>query len=52
MQCQKFVSAIAIVLYKRVRYIGMFLWDFDHESAGSAKKCPLLQGVRCIASTL
>ena len=36
------MSAIAIIRYKRVRYIGVFLWEFDHDSAGSSKKNWLL----------
>ena len=29
------MSAIAIVRYKGVRYIGVFLWEFDRDSADS-----------------
>ena len=29
-----------------------FLSEFDHDSAGSTKKCPLLQGVRYIVCPL
>ena len=44
----KKVSAITNVLYKSVRYIGIFLWEFDRDSVGSWKKYPLLPGVRYI----
>ena len=43
---KKAVSAIAIVHYERVRYIGVFLWEFDRHSVGSTKRCPLLQSAR------
>ena len=45
MWCQKIVSAITIIRYKSVRYIGVFLWELDRDLAGSTKKCPLQQGV-------
>ena len=45
----KKVPAIAIASYKSVRYIELFLWEFNLDSAGSLKKCPLLPGVRYIA---
>ena len=41
MWCQCIVSAVTIVRYKIVHYIGVFLWEFDRDSAGSTKKCPL-----------
>ena len=40
------------VRYKNVRYIEGFLWEFDRDSAGSLKKCPLLPGVHYIACPL
>ena len=46
------MSAVAIVRYKRVRYIEVTLWEFDRDSAGSTKNCPLLQGVGYIAYPL
>ena len=36
----------------RVCYIEAFLREFDRDSAGSLKKCPLLPGVRYIACPL
>ena len=40
------------VRYKSVRYIKVFLWEFDRDSTGSLKKCPLLPCVRYIACPL
>ena len=37
---------------KNVRYIEVFPWKFDRDSAGSLKKCPLLPDVRYIAYPL
>ena len=37
---------------KSVRYIEVFLSDFDTDSAGSLKNCPLLPGVPYIACPL
>ena len=37
---------------KSVRYIEVFLSDFDPDSAGSLKNCPLLPGVPYIACPL
>ena len=37
------------VRYEGVRFIEVFLSEFDRDSAGSLKKCPLLPGVRYIA---
>ena len=50
--CSKKVSALANEYYKSVRYIEAFLWEFDCDSAGSLKKCPLLLGVGYIAYPL
>ena len=47
--CSKKVSALANKCYKSVHYIEFFPWDFDCDSAGSLKKCPLLLGVGYIA---
>ena len=46
-RCSKKMSAIA-----NVRYIEVFPWKFDRDSAGSLKKCPLLPDVRYIAYPL
>ena len=51
-RCSKKVSAITDVRYKSVRYIEVFLEQFDHDSTGSLKTCPLLPGVRYIACPL
>ena len=40
------------VRYNYVRYIEVFPWKFDRDSAGSLKKCPLLPDVRYIAYPL
>ena len=40
------MSAITNIRYKSVCYIEVFLWEFDRDSVGSLKKCPLLPGVR------
>ena len=40
----KEVSAITNVRYKSRHYIEVFLWEFDRDSTGSLKKCPLLLG--------
>ena len=45
-------SAKKSVRYKSVRYIEVFLWEFDRDSVGSLKKCPLLPGVRYKARPL
>ena len=37
----KKMSAITNVRYKSVRYIEVFLWELDRDSAGSLKRCPL-----------
>ena len=39
---------MAIVHYKSVHYVGVFLWEFDRDSVGSTKIFPLLQGVRYV----
>ena len=52
MRGSKKVSAIANVHYQNVRYIEVFLWKSDRDSAGSLKPCPLLPGPRYIACTL
>ena len=52
MLCSKKVSALGNKCYKSVRYVEVFLWEFDCDSAGSLKKFPLLLGVGYIAYPL
>ena len=40
-RCSKDVSVITNIRYKSVRYKEVFLWEFDRDSAGSLKRCPL-----------
>ena len=49
---KKIVFAITIVRYKGVCYVGVFPWEFDRDSVGSTKKCPLLHDVHCIPCPL
>ena len=51
-QSQKVVSAITIFHYNSARYIGLFPWDFDCDSAGFTKMFLLLQDLHYAASPL
>ena len=54
--CPNFAQNVHAVLKKSVPYkkcpLEAFLWEPDRHSSGSLKKCPLLLGVRFIASPL
>ena len=47
-----FTQNVHAVLKRSVHYIEVFLWEFDRDSVGFLKKCPLLPGVRYVAYTL
>ena len=51
-RCSNKVSPKTNIRYKGARYIEVFLREFDDDSAGSIKVCPLLPGVRYIACLL
>ena len=42
--CQQMMSTIITVRYKSIRYMKVFLREFDYNSVSSMKICPRLKG--------